>query len=175
MTDHRRRQVIDDRFRRDAVDSLRPVLLRRSITFRQVKWRDVNGATARTFIWERQRVSILRRGIAMNKFYAVSIAALFSISAAHAQTSAPAASSKAAAPAAATQSASSSCETQAVGKNGKPLTGAAKSSFMKKCEGSVKSAASTACEAKAVGKDGKPLAGAAKASFMKKCEAGAGS
>ena len=27
-----------------------------------------------------------------------------------------------------------SCESQAVGKNGKPLSGAAKTSFMKKCE-----------------------------------------
>ena len=59
-----------------------------------------------------------------------------------------------------------SCETQAVGKNGKPLTGAAKTAFMKKCT-------AEACKAKAVGANGKPLAGAAKASFMKKCEQGA--
>jgi hypothetical protein len=58
-----------------------------------------------------------------------------------------------------------SCETKAVGKDGKPLAGAAKTSFMKKCN-------QTACEAKAVGSDGKKLAGAAKTSFMKKCEAG---
>jgi len=56
-----------------------------------------------------------------------------------------------------------SCESQAVSKDGKPLAGAAKTSFMKKCK-------TDACEPKAVGKDGKPLAGAAKASFMKKCE-----
>ena len=58
-----------------------------------------------------------------------------------------------------------SCETKAVGKNGKPLAGAAKTSFMKKCN-------RDACAAKAVGSNGKKLAGAAKTSFMKKCEAG---
>ena len=59
-----------------------------------------------------------------------------------------------------------SCESKAVGKDGKPLAGAAKTSFMKKCM-------ADACAAKAVGSDGKPLAGAAKTSFMKKCEKGA--
>ena len=54
-----------------------------------------------------------------------------------------------------------SCESKAVGKDGKPLAGAAKTSFMKKC-------AADACATKAVGSDGKPLAGAAKTSFMKK-------
>jgi hypothetical protein len=58
-----------------------------------------------------------------------------------------------------------SCESKAVGKDGKPLAGAAKTSFMKKC-------LADSCETKAVSKDGKPLAGAAKTSFMKKCEAG---
>ena len=58
-----------------------------------------------------------------------------------------------------------SCETKAVGKDGKPLAGAAKTSFMKKCM-------ADSCAIKAVGSDGKPLAGAAKTSFMKKCEAG---
>jgi hypothetical protein len=58
-----------------------------------------------------------------------------------------------------------SCETKAVGKDGKPLAGAAKTSFMKKCMADD-------CAAKAVGSDGKKLAGAAKTSFMKKCEAG---
>lgn len=57
-----------------------------------------------------------------------------------------------------------SCETKAVGKDGKPLAGAAKTSFVKKCKEDT-------CSVKAVGKDGKPLAGAAKTSFMKKCEA----
>jgi hypothetical protein len=58
------------------------------------------------------------------------------------------------------------CETKALGKDGKPLSGAAKTSFMKKCT-------ADACEAKAIGSDGKKLAGAAKTSFMKKCESGA--
>jgi hypothetical protein len=59
-----------------------------------------------------------------------------------------------------------SCESMAVGKDGKPLAGAAKASFVKKCK-------ADACTPKAVGKDGKPLTGAAKSSFMKKCEQGA--
>jgi hypothetical protein len=59
-----------------------------------------------------------------------------------------------------------SCETKAVGKDGKALSGAAKTSFMKKCM-------AQSCAAKAVGADGKKLAGAAKTSFMKKCESGA--
>jgi hypothetical protein len=54
------------------------------------------------------------------------------------------------------------CSGQAVGKDGKPLAGAALKSFMTKCT-------KDACEPKAVDKNGKPLAGAAKASFMKKC------
>jgi len=58
------------------------------------------------------------------------------------------------------------CETKAVGKDGKALSGAAKTSFMKKCM-------ADACTVKAVGSDGKPLHGAAKTSFMKKCEKGA--
>ena len=53
-----------------------------------------------------------------------------------------------------------------LGKDGKPLAGAAKTSFMKKCT-------TDACETKAVGSDGKKLAGAAKTSFMKKCQSGA--
>jgi hypothetical protein len=58
------------------------------------------------------------------------------------------------------------CASKAVGKDGKPLAGAAKSSFLKKCK-------ADACEPKALSADGKPLAGAAKASFLKKCEADA--
>ena len=58
------------------------------------------------------------------------------------------------------------CESKAVGKDGKPLAGAAKTSFMKKCLADT-------CATKAVSQDGKPLSGAAKASFMKKCEKGA--
>jgi hypothetical protein len=56
-----------------------------------------------------------------------------------------------------------SCETKAVSKDGKPLSGAAKTSFVKKCK-------EDACAGKAVSKDGKPLSGAAKNSFMAKCE-----
>jgi len=59
--------------------------------------------------------------------------------------------------------AQATCDSQAIGKDGKPLAGAAKTAFLKKCK-------ADACTPKAVGKDGKPLAGAAKASFMKKCE-----
>ncbi len=75
--------------------------------------------------------------------------------------------------------ADSGCEAKAVGKNGKPLVGAAKSAFMKKCEkdaaGATAPVAATApsCEDKAVSKSGKPLAGAAKAASIKKCEADA--
>lgn len=61
----------------------------------------------------------------------------------------------------------SDCEAKAVDKNGKPLKGAAKNSFMKKCTGGVQAS----CEAKAMDKNDKPLKGAAKNSFMKKCEA----
>jgi hypothetical protein len=55
------------------------------------------------------------------------------------------------------------CESKAVSKDGKPLSGAAKSSFVTKCK-------IDGCTPKAVGKDGKPLSGAAKNSFMRKCE-----
>jgi hypothetical protein len=58
-----------------------------------------------------------------------------------------------------------SCESKAVGIGGKPLMGAAKTSFMKKCMW-------YACAIKATDADGKPLMGAAKTSFMKKCEIG---
>jgi len=59
-----------------------------------------------------------------------------------------------------------SCESKAVGKDGKPLAGAAKTSFLQKCKRDT-------CAAHAVASDGKKLSGAAKTSFMKKCEAGA--
>lgn len=64
-----------------------------------------------------------------------------------------------------------SCEAKAVGKNGKPLAGAAKASFLKKCNSETAAPAANDCAAKAIGKNGKPLAGAAKNSFMKKCAA----
>ena len=55
------------------------------------------------------------------------------------------------------------CESKAVGKDGKELAGAARTSFLTKCK-------RDACAPKAVGSDGKPLKGAAKKSFMDKCE-----
>lgn len=84
----------------------------------------------------------------MRKFIAIALASLFLANAALA----------------------ASCADQALDKNGKPLKGAAKTAFMKKCE---KHAATAACDTKAVGKDGKALKGAARASFIKKCEADA--
>jgi hypothetical protein len=59
------------------------------------------------------------------------------------------------------------CATKAAEKK---LAGAAKSSFMKKCEADAKAPAkapASSCEARAAEKK---LAGAAKNSFMKKCE-----
>ena len=53
------------------------------------------------------------------------------------------------------------CTTQAMSRDGKPLWGAAKTSFIKKC-----------CEDSAVSKEGKPLSGAAKTSYMAKCVKG---
>jgi hypothetical protein len=55
------------------------------------------------------------------------------------------------------------CESKAISKEGRPLAGAAKTSFLKKCK-------RDSCQAKAVGSNGRPLAGAAKKSFMQKCE-----
>jgi hypothetical protein len=60
-------------------------------------------------------------------------------------------------------SAQETCESKAVDKNGQPLSGAAKTSFVQKCK-------KDACVPKAVDKNGKPLSGAAKNSFMAKCE-----
>ena len=54
-----------------------------------------------------------------------------------------------------------SCSVKAVGKDGRALAGAAKTSFMKKC-----------CEDSAIDKDGKALSGAAKTSYVSKCEKG---
>ena len=51
-------------------------------------------------------------------------------------------------------------ECKAVSADGKPLSGAAKTSHMKKC-----------CNDNALSKDGKPLSGAAKNSFVTKCMA----
>ena len=92
----------------------------------------------------------------MNKFFATTLIALFAANMAYAQ--APAAGN---------------CEAKAVSKSGKPLAGAAKTAFMKKCEGGSAAGGMSDCAAKAIDKNGKPLAGAAKSSFMKKCEADA--
>jgi hypothetical protein len=73
---------------------------------------------------------------------------------------------------AAAPAAAGDCEAKAVSKDGKPLAGAAKSAFMKKCTGQGQAnqpAAQSECESKAVDKNGKPLHGAAKSAFMKKC------
>ena len=66
--------------------------------------------------------------------------------------------------------ANAACEAKAVDKNGKALAGAAKTSFMKKCEGDAGNGASAACEKSAAEKK---LAGAAKNSHVKKCMADA--
>jgi hypothetical protein len=66
------------------------------------------------------------------------------------------------------QGAGSACEAMA---DQKKLAGAARTSFLKKCEGDAKgNQAGAACEATA---KEKKLAGAAKSSFMKKCVADA--
>ncbi len=103
----------------------------------------------------------------MNKIIAGLVAGLLSVGVAYAQTPAPTAKADSATPAA------SGCEAKAVSKSGKPLAGAAKTAFIKKCEGGAAAAAPSSCATKAVGKNGKPLAGAAKTAFMKKCEADA--
>jgi len=58
---------------------------------------------------------------------------------------------------------SPACETQATEKK---LAGAAKTSFVKKCDKDAAEAATKTCEAQA---GDKKLAGAAKTSFVKKC------
>jgi hypothetical protein len=68
-------------------------------------------------------------------------------------------------PAIGTALADDDCKSKAVGKDGRPLAGAALTSFMTKCM-------KDGCDAKAIDKNGKKLAGAAKDSFMKKCESG---
>jgi hypothetical protein len=64
--------------------------------------------------------------------------------------------------------ANAQCDAQATEKK---LAGAAKTSFLKKCEADAAGPAAAACEKTAAEKK---LAGAAKTSFMKKCEADAG-
>ena len=58
--------------------------------------------------------------------------------------------------------AAQSCDSKAMSANGKPLHGAAKMNFVRKCK-------RDACGSKAVSAEGKPLHGAAKNSFMAKC------
>ncbi len=96
----------------------------------------------------------------LNKFVLAAIAGMFALGMAQAQTAATAASS-------------GSCEARAVGKNGKPLAGAAKASFLQKCKANEAKSPKDSCETRAIGSNGKPLAGAAKTSFLKKCEANA--
>src|SRR5262249_30742875 len=55
------------------------------------------------------------------------------------------------------------CESKAVSKLGKPLVGAAKASFIRKCKRDT-------CQRQAVDGKGRRLAGAAKKSSMQKCE-----
>jgi hypothetical protein len=62
--------------------------------------------------------------------------------------------------------AAQSCDSKAVGTNDRPLHGAAKMSFVRKCKRDT-------CAVKAVSAEGKPLHGAAKNSFMAKCMRGA--
>lgn len=104
------------------------------------------------------------------KLVVAAISSMFAVSIALAQSTAP---GPASAPSAQASGAPTSggCEAKAVGKDGKPLKGAAKNSFMKKCEGDMKIAAGAQCEQKAIDKNGKPLNGAAKTSFVKKCQA----
>lgn len=61
------------------------------------------------------------------------------------------------------------CAAKAVSKDGKPLAGAAKNAFIKKCEKDAAAAAqaNSPCAMKAAEKK---LHGAAKNSFLKKCE-----
>lgn len=116
----------------------------------------------------------------MNKLIVTAVATLFAANLAFAQAPAAKGDAKPAAapsmPAAAAAAAGGDCEAQAVDKNGKPLHGAARSAFMKKCTGGsgpVGEAKGNDCEARAVSKAGKPLHGAAKDKFMKKCAADA--
>jgi len=80
----------------------------------------------------------------MNKLCVFALIALFSTSLAHA--------------------AGPGCEAQAAEKK---LSGAAKTSFITKCEKDAAAAATASCEAQAAEKK---LAGAAKNSFVKKCQ-----
>jgi hypothetical protein len=101
----------------------------------------------------------------MHKIVIALLASCFLTAQVQAQAPAPAAKAEAKPAAAA-----GDCEAKAVGKNGKPLAGAAKTAFMKKCEGGSGNAGADACAAQATEKK---LAGAAKTSFLKKCHSDA--
>ena len=75
-------------------------------------------------------------------------------------------------PALAATASASDCEARAITKDGKPLAGAAKTTFMKKCTGEAPAALASKgdCASRAVSKSGNPLYGAAKKAFIKKCE-----
>lgn len=102
-------------------------------------------------------------GLFVYKFIPVLLSTLFTVSVANAQAPAKPAP---AAPAAA------DCTAKAVGKDGRPLAGAAKSAFMKKCEADAGGGRKedSGCADKAIDKNGKALSGAAKTAFLKKCE-----
>lgn len=111
----------------------------------------------------------------MNKLLVTVAVSLFTANLAFAKPPAKdEAKHEAAAPSMQAANAPGDCEAKAVDKNGKPLHGAAKAAFMKKCTGGtgpVGKAMGQDCEARAVSKDGKPLHGAAKAKSMQKCAA----
>ena len=116
---------------------------RSSVTYTMVSFAPTKMVTfalakAKSICWNR---NVVQKEPAMKKIFLVVVISMFAAGSALAQ----------------------SCESKAVSKDGKPLSGAAKTSFVKKCK-------QDACEPKAIGKDGKPLSGAAKNSFMAKCE-----
>lgn len=106
----------------------------------------------------------------MHKWIVILPACLFAANVALAQT--PAGASKDVAPAV-HPAAASNCETNAVSKAGKPLYGAAKAAFIKKCESANKPATAgksaqmnkmAMCNKDATGKKG-----AERKAFMKEC------
>jgi hypothetical protein len=191
-----RRLNLDSGLRHERHQSkARCVVLRDRTRGRSPRLRRVNAMRVHPLV--RVGSSFSMKGITMKRFVSAVLTSLFAVAvyaqspaqpaapakpavpATKSDTKAPATPAAPAAPAtkaepAGASTAANGCEAKAVGKDGKPLAGAAKKSFLKKCEQESKGAASAAkdCEAKAVGKNGKPLAGAAKASFIKKCEAG---
>lgn len=125
----------------------------------------------------------------MNKLITVALATLFAANLAFAQAAAPAAPAKAAAPAPAAvatppaaaapvaaapvAAAGGGCEAQAVSKDGKPLHGAAKSAFMKKCNkdnpAPVAGKSAQQDKMKTCNADAKGKKGDERKAFMKDC------